>query len=99
MLNCPKPASVRVGLTVIDVNDQDDLVPDLVFYTETFYVDDSDIREVCKTTDFRHRGQHANLPMNHLHQLTAEPVATVSLVEEIKDGFQTVGELRGIDDF
>lgn len=87
------------ALAVINVNDQNGLFSDLVFNAETFDIDDSDTREVCLPTDFWHRGQYANLPVNHFHQLAAEPVASVSLVKERKDGIQAVGELWGIDDF
>lgn len=98
-LHCPEPMGIRVVLTAVNVNDQNRLVPDLVFNAETFDIDDSDTREVGQTTDFRHRGQQADLPVNHLHQLTAILVATVSLIEEIKDGLQTIDELRCVDDF
>jgi len=42
-------------------------------------------------------GQEPYLAVNHLHELAAEAVAAVALVEEGEDGFQTVGKLRRVE--
>ena len=41
MLHFPELLDVRAGLAVVDVNDQDRFVSYLVFYAETFDIDDS----------------------------------------------------------
>ena len=52
MLHFPELLDVRAGLAVVDVNDQDRFVSYLVFYAETFDIDDSNTREVCLPTNF-----------------------------------------------
>ena len=88
-----KVPQIRIGLTGINVDNQYRLVSYLIFNAKAFDKQYPHTGKVGKAANLWHRLQNAYLPTNHLHQLLAEEVAAIPLIEKCQDILQTIGKL------